>query len=41
MIMCRKGEAGIFKMGRVAERIVRNATVPVVTVPGENGAGEK
>ncbi len=41
VVMCRKGEAGMFKMGSVAERVVRNAPVPVVTVPSKNGAGEQ
>ncbi|RLB43573.1 MAG: universal stress protein [Deltaproteobacteria bacterium] len=38
VVMCRKGEAGMFKMGSVAERVVRNAPVPVVTVPSMNGS---
>jgi len=32
-VICRKGENNRFSMGGVAEKIVRNAPVSVVTVP--------
>ena len=37
VVMCRKGESGVFKMGSVAQRVVRHAPVPVVTVPSNHG----
>jgi nucleotide-binding universal stress UspA family protein len=38
VVMASRGAEGHFSFGSVAERVVKNAAVPVVTIPVKAGA---